>query len=240
MNKVFWVIFFSVLFLIFAGLSLYFHFMGVPEICKSGCALAKERAPWLNGPDCLSVVEKYEDKTIPKPTAQPYLRSFVTQGQNYPFCNPVWYAFRYVRNKDGGYGPLSEWSGYNPLKPTDTPLPIFSGAKTFPCIPVKGSTDSCSAIGVKTGADSCAFNNPWISLLNKLDFDVNFSSPDGYTLNVHRQEANTDKEFDPNDEGDIVGFFTVNLKPESPYNIIANFIDAVYNPNSTKSTTCCS
>lgn len=213
--------------------------MGVPDSCKSGCELSKKFSPWLNGPDCLSVLEQYEDKSIPKPTAQPYLRSFVTQGQGYPFCNPVWYAFRYVRNKDGGYGPLSDWSGYNPSSPKDIPLPIFSGAKTFPCIPVKGSTDSCAATGVKTGAESCAFNNPTISILNKLDFNVNYASADGYTLNVHRQVAGDSKDFDFTDEGDIVGSFAVNLDPEGPYNIIANFIDAVYNPNSTTSSSCC-
>ena len=238
MKKVFWYVLFGILFFIFASLTLYLHFMGLPDTCKKGCDLSKIHSPWMNGDQCQYVLEKYEDSTIVKPTLQPYLRRFTDKGPSYPFCNFVWYAFRYVRNKDGGYGPLSNWSGYNASKPTETPMPIFSGANTFPCVPVTGVADSCSQIGVKTGSESLDFNLPTISLVGKFDFDINSNSPDGYTLNVHRQVDNDHKGFDPDSEGDIVGSFIVKPKPSGAYNTVAEFIDAFYNPNSTKSSSC--
>ena len=134
--------------LIFIGIAAYFYFMKDPsknKNCAYGCDLTHIRAPWMNGPDCVSVKEKKFDSSIPAPDQIPYLSKFsYSSGAGPAFCSPAWYAFRYVRNSDGAYGPLSGWSGTNPLKPNDVPLAIYACASNLPCIPGSASTNSTS------------------------------------------------------------------------------------------------
>ncbi len=220
--------------------------MPFPDVCKFGCYDGKtKRAPWLNGPQCVSVEEKYEDSNIPAPTPQPYLGGFsYSQSSGPPFCNPVWYAYRYVRNSDGGYGPLSNWTGYDPKNPNAIPKGISSGATadTLPCLP-----QGCSESGVPTGSQTCWFNVPEIVLIDKLNMDIKNGTPDGYTLNVHRQEGFIDqnakppvvKGFDPKSEGTVVGSFLAFEKPSTSNKVTAMFYDNIFNPKSTSSNTCC-
>jgi hypothetical protein len=208
----------SIFALVFLGFALYFTFWvspsSLPSGCKFGCAIAP---PYMNGPMCLSVLEKYQDSTIPTPTPQPYLSSFVyAPGAGAAFCLPVWYAFRYVRNSDGGYSAMSPW----------TNAPIYAGAIGMPWV-----TPPSTPVGNNV-------NQPTIVLTSPLDLPTSSTSstssssgPNGYTLNVHRQVGSigyggTPIGFNPTSQGTIVGSFIV---PPSPQNPI--FTDAVFNPN---------
>ena len=233
MSKKVWYILLGVFAVVFLCLAVTMFFMRYPAKCQFGCALAPS---FMNGPLCLSVKETNFDATIVKPSPQPYLGGFNdSAGAGPPFCEPVWYAFRYVRNIDGEYGPLSNWSGSS--GPTDLdPQPIYSGASTLPC-----AAPGCSAWGITLGNDTCTYNQPTIVLTGPLDFDVNFGQLNGYTLNVHRQVGYVGRDgivhgFDSRSEGDIVGSFLVEMGNQSS---TAKFIDAVFNPKSTTSSTCC-
>lgn len=191
----------------------------------------KTRGKYLNGPKCFSVIEKFKDPTIPTPTPVIYQTDFrYSQSTGPPFCAPVWYAFRYVKNKNGAYGPLSKWSGTSKMI-AGIPAAIYSGAENPPCPPT-----GCQ---FPLGNKSCALNQPVLSLFGPLDVDaLNPNPEDSYTLNVHRQVGTGfDKDgnpqgFDPNSDGEIVGFFLVTPKS-------ALFVDLMFNPNTTSENTCC-
>lgn len=255
MSKIPWYVLFSGLSLLCIAIAAYFYFLKDPRTdpspeCAYGCDIAKDKAPWQNGEKCQSVKETRPDPSIPKPTQIPYLSDFKFVDSNpaqYPFCNPAWYAFRYVRNSDGAYGPLSGWSGTDPSKPGDTPMAIYSCATELPCFP-NGKTDSCSVKGITVGTGSKSFNTPTLALASKItDIDLQkWATPEGYSLNIHRQvgyldQDGTVKDFDPTAEGDIVGMFQLYVdKPRKGE--YATFRDVYFWPkaNKTNSTTCCS
>jgi len=244
------------------GVAAYFYFMKDPrdsEQCAYGCDQTAIRSPWLNGPDCLSVKETTLDSSIPMPTQIPYLSNFrFSPGAGYAFCSPAWYAFRYVRNSDGAYGPLSEWSGTDLAggTPNGTPLAIYACATKLPCVPssspvgssVRASSDarSCAAAGIPTGSGTTTFNAPTIALTKPLDIDTKFETPGGYTMNVHRQVGYIDGngnvvDFDPKSEGKIVGFFIENPidssgKPRK--GLYATLYDVAFPPDSNQETSC--
>ena len=228
--KAFWYTVFILTALIFLGLTIYLLVMKSPSICKYGCDLAPS---YMNGPFCLSVIETTLDPTIPTPTPQPYLGNFIFSANMGPaYCAPVWYAFRYVRNSDGQYGPMSQWTGYNSSEPTN-PLAIHSGGDSLPCPPA-----GCTAFGVQTGNATCTANSPTIILLSAPDVPTN--SATGYTLNVHRQvggwsSPTVSTGFDPTSEGTIVGSFAVGPGVRGQ---TAFFVDA-QNPNQGSGTTNC-
>lgn len=246
--------------LISIGVAAYFYFMTDPaksKKCAFGCNLTAQRAPWMNGPDCISVEEKVFDASIPAPNQMPYLSDFsYSAGAGNAFCNPAWYAFRYVRNSDGAYGPLSPWSGTDPTKPKDTPLAIYGCASQLPCIPsatTKASTQTsptsptyaCAQNGIPTGSATSTFNVPTIALIEPLNIDTKYSQKDGYTMNVHRQVGYIDNDgkihdFDPTAEGDIVGSFLENPGHADGHSgsIYAQFSDRVFWPQSNQQSSC--
>jgi hypothetical protein len=217
-----WYILLFILAFLFLGLGTFIHFVEVPKSCAFGCAAAPS---YMNGPDCISVNEVYLDGTIPSPTPIPYLGNFeYSAGAGSAFCLPVWYAFRYVRNSDGGYSALSPWTGQSSVGGSIAfPLAIYAGATTLPTVPNQ------------TIPSACNLNQPTIILNQPLDFDVNYGAADGYTLNVHRQVGYMSNGaaagFNPTSEGTVVGSFVVS--PASTF-----FIDAVFNPNSGGGTCC--
>lgn len=235
--------------------------MKAPEECngQAGCSLAKKKAPYMTEPPgmCLWVKETFYDKNIPAPTPQIYLGGFeYSQGSGPPFCSPVWYAYRYVKNSDGRYGPLSKWSGYNPKNPDAVPAAIFAGANSnlLPCAPLNGAAPSCSTLGIPPNtcgnSSSPGFNLPTVVLVEPIGgdgIDPRFGQPDaqenGYTLNVHRQtgtgfdDKGRPQGFDPKSEGVIVGSFL--LIPSGGGNGTTAFLpDAVMNPNVTNMSNC--
>lgn len=221
-----------VLALVLGIVAVYIWMLKYPQSCQTGCG----RAPsFMNGGLCLSVLETYSDPTLPTPSQLPYISNFSqTSGAGAPFCTPTWYAFRYVRNADGGYGGMSPWSGSDQPGSDGTPMPIFAGAATFPVAP--GTTPS-----FPTGSASCTFNMPSLQLISPLDLNPQYMQPNGYTLNIHRQVGYVDgngqyQGFDPNGEGTVVGSFMIAPPGSTP---IATFIDAAFNPNSTTRSSCC-
>jgi hypothetical protein len=252
MSKIPWYVLFSGLSLLCIAIAAYFYLLPNPQTdpspeCAYGCPLSPS---WQQGtPNCLSVKETTFDSSIPTPNQIPYLTEFkFVDGSppQYPFCNPAWYAFRYVRNKDGAYGPLSGWSGTDSSNPTATPMAIYSCATELPCFP-DGKNSSCSAQGITPGPATTSFNTPVIGLGSPItDIDVLKSATiDGYSLNVHRQVGYLDgdgnvKDFDPNSEGDIVGmFYPYPTKPQQGQYAVP-FGDRIFWPeaNKTNSTTC--
>lgn len=260
MSKIPWYVLFTSLMVLCIGIAIYFYFMKDPSkdrSCAYGCDSAHIISPWINGPGCLSVIETKLDPSIPKPTQIPYLSNFKFVGSIPPlppFCSPAWYAFRYVRNSDGAYGPLSNWSGSEGpngsegpggTSPLDsTPMAIYACATELPCIPGADGKSSCSAARIPVGKSTSSFNAPTLALTKPLDFDIKYMTPEGYTLNLHRQVGYIDQnkkivDFDPDAEGDIVGSFSVYNKPVE--GIYAFVQDSIFPPKSNPvgQTTCC-
>lgn len=163
---------------------------------------------WVK-PLCVFVSENYADSTLPTPTQSIYLQSF-TYDPNLSggaICEPQWYAFRYVRISDGGYSALSNW----------TTIPVQSGTTNLPCY------GSCQNIGISPTTNTCTFNRPTLATVAPLDL----SFAQGYVLNLHRQSGT----FDPNEDGDLVGFL---IETNSPNQIFTSqWTDILFttNPN---------
>lgn len=195
-----------------------------PRMCNpSGCI-------GQSGPGCGFATEVYLDPSIPTPTDQPYLAGFQTsQSGGPPFCQPVWYSYRYVM-PDGGYSGLSNWSGSLPGF-DGPPLGIYAGSSSLDqtCPPSPGG---CSAWGIPSGTSTCTSNAPLLVLLEQIP-----SLPQGSFLNVHRQ---TGTAFDPLSEGTIVGSFLLASRAGTPLPVTAWFLDTANNPNPNSLTeNCC-
>lgn len=143
-------------------------------------------------------VETKFNQRVPKPPSAPYLAMFegacsdfsqqkcLKSNPNFnngrPWCQPTWYAIRYVNMNTGEYGPLSEW----------TQKPISAGASDFPC------KSSCK---FPVGQQSCKFNH--ITLAS--DENVpggQWGNP--YVVNIHQQTGT----FNGESDGDIIGWMT--------------------------------
>ena len=197
--------------------------MPTPKKCDpGGCLNAKGPTP-----GCTYLPEVAPDPTLPVPKMQPYLGSFTNMANaGPPFCTGVWYAYRYV-TPDGGYSPLSSWSGTDPTNPKAPPSPIYGGYSNLPCPP-----GGCGKWGVIPSA-TCTANAPEMVLIGSIP-----NLPDGTFLNVHRQSG---AQFVPGDEGEIVGSFNVGPQQGFPEAIVAFFVDVMDNPDPKSMVgTCCS
>lgn len=109
--------------------------------------------------------EKIYDPSIKTPTNTMILGMFTINPQDsYPWCLGTWYAIRYVRKTDGGYGKLGPW----------TKNPVISGE------------------GQKFG-DTCKFNQVFMGLPvgTKLDYEI-ITDFNNWSANVHRQTGKFD------------------------------------------------
>jgi hypothetical protein len=213
-----WYVVFTVLTLLFLGIAIGIFILKQPIIdsCQGVSNI------WVR-PQCVYIQEKYLDTTIPIPKQNLYLGDF-TYDPNLPggpLCEPMYYAFRYVRTSDGGYSPLSPW----------TTIPIYSGASTFPCYPQGSNPTSnppdgwCSLDGIETGSQSCQFNRPTIVTVDPLDLAI----ADGYILNLHRQIGT----FDPTSTGELVGnLLAVSRNNPNAQGWTSSWPDVLFNPNS--------
>lgn len=201
----------GVLTILFLILAIFIFMMGKPVIDYCNRA-----GPTWVRPYCVYIDEKYADNSIPNPQQQLYLGNF-TYDPNLPggpLCDPMYYAFRYVRISDGGYSKLSPW----------TTTPIYSGAKTLPCYPSGKSTDNCAHDNIPTGSSTCKNNRPVIVTVDPLDLAI----IDGYVLNLHRQVGT----FDPNSEGQMIGFLMAGERNNPDGNgWTSNWVDVLFNPN---------
>lgn len=178
--------------------------------------------------ECLYYLEKYSDPSITTPDQTLYLGSFsYSQGAGPALCQPMWYAFRYVRQSDGGYGQLSHW----------TTLPIFAGSCNLPCAPSSTSgSGSCGTALVPPPNNSQAsitYNAPQVVTVSALDYPLY----QGYVANVHRY-VGTDPNTPP-PEG-TVGTIVGTLQPVSfnSNGFTGQLIDVVFNPNQGGGASC--
>lgn len=112
-----------------------------------------KRGDWVWSPDCKYFEEKSFDPTLKDPSQlQLYLVKFDNvSGAGPPVCLPMWYCFRYVNVKTGGYSKFSKW----------TSGPVWAGGKPLPC--VKGLGE-CDDKYVLQGKKTCNFNQPSIGI----------------------------------------------------------------------------
>jgi hypothetical protein len=178
------------------------------------------------------VTENYSDPTIDKPVSEldssMYLGNFYYSegGASGGFCQPAFYAYRYVRIADGGYGPLSDW----------TTQGVQSCACQLPCYPSSPSIlpgDRCGADGIllgqqvdSSGISTCAYNTPVMVLMDQVPSPYNQINT--YALNVHRQIGTVD----PSSEGQLVGvfFLTPNPTTQGWYGAFTDILYSVSQP----------
>jgi hypothetical protein len=218
------------------GFAIYVQFFVTspyPQPSHNGCIDPVTDQPLPNGwqrPNCDYVTENYNDTSIASPLSTMYLGDFYFSegGASGGFCIPTYYAYRYVRISDGGYGPLSAWSA-----------PIRSGACTLPCYPPPGSTAPqsswCATDGIlvgdqtdSNGYSTLSYNTPVMVVMDAIPLP--YSNIDSYVLNVHRYVGLIPPS--STDEGQIVGVMYPLQADENgaspPNGWQGKFIDAAY------------
>ena len=142
---------------------------------------------------CTHIQEKKYDPSLKSPEGiSPVLINFSNSvGLNYkPFYLPVWYRFRYVNSKTGGYSRFSSW----------TKSPIISGGCCLPC--PEGPGKNCPFLD---GYDSCDYNK--ISIGVPKNQVVYYPGQEIY-MNLHRYTGSSYNDNTPpgNDvQDEIVG-----------------------------------
>lgn len=158
------------------------------------------------------------DPNIVTPKQQLSLVTFsYKEGDGLPYCEPMWYAFRYVKS-DGSYGGMGPWMT----------TPVQSGGKQQPCLNNDCSTMCLSSDGhtttsvpcVPVGEASCPCNRPVVGINSQLDYNVKTGE---YYAVIHRQTG----VFDPKSEGIIIGILLATASSRSTY----SFTDLLYNDN---------
>jgi hypothetical protein len=136
----------------------------------------RKKSDWVWDPSCKYFEEKFFDSSLEDPSdLQLYLAKFQNvKGAGDPLCYPMWYCFRYVDVKTGGYSKFSKW----------TSSPIKAGGGFFPCLEGIGICDSNL---VPQGKPTCAFNQPLIGAPD-LQYNPTKMTEDGSFVyaNIHR------------------------------------------------------
>lgn len=162
-----------------------------------------KQSDWVWSKDCHYFEEKFFDENLKDPSKlKPYLVKFSSvEGAGPTVCLPMWYAFRYVDVKTGGYSKFSQW----------IEGPVFAGAKILPCLKGLGKCDSNL---VPQGRATCDFNQP---LIGVPDLQYNPTQPINDTFiftNIHRwvgKPGDTKPPGSPEEtKTEIVGFFLPN------------------------------
>jgi hypothetical protein len=198
-------VFLIVLLVLIICFSIYVVYSNNTQSNNSGSAPSCPAS--MSNNNCIFANESYFDSTILNPQNAKsvynsdgivmYLGDFINNKdtQMLPPCQPTWYAFRYVRLNDGGYGPLSVWNG-----------PVYSGAPQLPCYPLSGTSGNnltCGGTLIQTGSSSCQFNQPTLITMDTLQYDT-YSGD--YIANVHRYIGTSLTDIPtPEDEGTIIG-----------------------------------
>lgn len=138
---------FLIILLIFGAWVLFLSKPHIGVDCK--------KSGWVWSDDCLYFQEKFFDSNLKDPShLRPYLVKFSdVDGAGPPVCLPMWYCFRYVNVKTGGYSKFSQW----------TEAPVHAGADTLPCVDGVGK---CNKNYVPQGGQTCGFNQPVIGVPN--------------------------------------------------------------------------
>ena len=169
--------------------------------------------------NCIYYLEKYADSTITTPLQSLFLGSFsYSRGAGPALCQPMLYAFRYVRQSDGGYGPLSPW----------TTLPIFAGSCNLPCAPKVCGTSLVPPAG--NSQASITYNSPQVVTVSNLDYPLY----QGYVANIHRYVGTSPPL--SGTEGTIIG--TLEPIGSNSNGFTSQFNDVLFNPNQGGGTSC--
>jgi hypothetical protein len=139
-------------------------------------------AKWNN--DCSYIQELILDPSMTTPSTPLYLEKFTASPSlGRPWGVNVWYKYKYVNKKTGGFSKSSPW----------TTTPIFSGSTKLPCDPTK----SCPS-----GSDTCKANLPQLRLNN-----IAYPLGSDILVNVHRYVTSLNDTAKPTDsvDGVIVG-----------------------------------
>lgn len=168
---------------------IYVLFLKNPNIidCSNSSYL------WNN--DCIGFQENFPDNSLTSPSKTLSLVSFDNvQGAGRPIYLPMWYKYRYVNMRTGGYSPFSNW----------TNSPIIAGSCCLPCL-----NDNCT---IPIGFSSCNANSPKIGIFEKdLDY-IPFKlqkNGDMIGINIHRYvDPNPNRTNPPSSEEDgvIIGY----------------------------------
>lgn len=161
-----------------------------------------QKSGWVWDSTCMYIKEIAPDSSLTSPSSlYPYLLSFsYSSSAGKSYFVPVWYRFRYVNTKTGGYSPFSEW----------TQNPILSGSCCLPCVNGLGQ---CPA----TVSTLCTANRPEIGIpASESSYDPTKPQSDGsfIYLNLHRYVGTSYSDRDPPDpsvEDEIIG----TLQPKS-------------------------
>lgn len=148
------------------------------------CDSMKAKGNYVWNDDCTFLREIKTDTQLKKPVSPLYLSGFRSSPSlGDPLGINVWYRYRYVDAKTGGYGNFSPW----------TENPIIAGSKTLPC-----KNNDCSYI---TGVSSCDNNLVEVSV-DSIDYKIE----DGIYANVHRYVSNDGKQPSYDEDDEIVGY----------------------------------
>jgi len=131
---------------------------------------------WVWSPDCTYIEEKFYDPKLADPSQlKLYLAKFSrVSGAGPPVCLPMWYCFRYVNVKTGGYSKFSQW----------TSSPIRAGGDLLPCVKGPGK---CDPKLVPQGKKTCAFNQPAIGIPDLQYNPLKLQPGDTFVYaNIHR------------------------------------------------------
>lgn len=152
------------------------------------CDYIKSRDPTLKwNSDCTSFQELLLDPSLSTPTEPFYLDKFTSSpslGQ--PWGVNVWYKYKYVNGKTGGFSKSSPWTQY----------PIYAGSPNLPC-----ENESCNI--TYSGKDSCKSNLAQLKIKN-----IAYPLGSDIMVNVHRYVTSLTNKDKPSDsiDGNLVGY----------------------------------
>lgn len=145
--------------------------------------------------NCIGFQENFLDDSLKIPSKPLSLVSFDNvQGAGNPIYLPMWYKYKYINLKTGGYSKSSEW----------TDKPIIAGSCCLPCL-----NDNCD---FSIGFSTCNSNSPKIGIFEKdLDYKPFSIDEDGnsYGINIHRYvDPNPNRTTPPSqdEDGVIIGY----------------------------------
>lgn len=188
---IFWLVVIGVVIVIFIIFWWWLYRLQEPKPGKD-CS----KSGWLWDSSCMYIQETAPDSSLQSPeNLNLFLLSFsYSSSMGKSYFLPVWYRFRYVNTKTGGYSPYSAW----------TKNPVISGSC---CLPCENGNGSCPP-EVST---ACNTNRPELAITAD-DSQYNPTTPqsDGsfIYLNLHRYVGSSYTDRNPPDdtvEDEIIG-----------------------------------
>jgi len=190
-SSIIWLILLSIIFVLL-GIMLWFT-ITLKEAKPGNCDnIMKSQPDVLWKDNCSYIEEKHLDETLKTPSDELYLTRFTPSSSlGPPLGANVWYRYRYVRGKTGGYSKFSPW----------TKSAIIAGSNTLPC-----KDSDCSNMS-KHGKDSCSSNLVTVEVEN-----IDYDRTTGIYANVHKVVLPSSNAKPPkdSDKSEIVGV----LNPE--------------------------